>query len=387
MQSGNRVPHIRTSALIATRISILVLTALVFLASAGCGGGSSIGNNSGSDPVPARVSGTIAVGTAPVAIVADSAHNKIYVMDFGTQPTGTQGCPQSGADVTAIDGAAQSTTSVGFWLSSSTPMTPVAAALNPANHTLYALAQAYWSGINGNGNCGPFLGRIESFDTSSFQQFSNRVIANFPSGIDVNPNTGSIYVTYPAASGAVDVWDSNWQLVATISVGSAPIGIAVNPTSNKIYVVNKASNDISVIDGATNSVVATITDPNALAPIAVAVNSVTNTIYVANSQSNNLTVIDGSSDSVAATLAVGTTPSGVGVDSQTNFIYVANAGKAQAGDAGNITVINGKTNATQSLADPNAKSPVAVAANPNTNKIYVVNTGSNNVTVISGARN
>ena len=43
------------------------------------------------------------------------------------------------------------------------------------------------------------------------------------------------------------------------------------------------------------------------------------------------------------------------------------------------------TNATATLSDPNGKNPVAVAANSATNKIYVANWGSNNVTVIDGA--
>lgn len=169
-----------------------------------------------------------------------------------------------------------------------------------------------------------------------------------------------------------------------------PVGVAANATTNKIYVANSGSNDVSVIDGAANSVVATITDPNAVAPVAVAVNPTTNTIYVANSQSNNVTVIDGETDSVTATISVGTSPIGVAVDPQTDFFYIANTGNPQTADPGNITVINGAAKGTQALSqtltDSNAKNPVAVAVNSTTNKIYVANSGSNNVTVINGAR-
>jgi YVTN family beta-propeller protein len=142
-----------------------------------------------------------------------------------------------------------------------------------------------------------------------------------------------------------------------------------------------------VIDAASNSVIDSISDSSGTAPSAIAVNPTTNTIYVAHSQSNNLRVIDGGTDSVTGTIQVGTAPSGVAVDPQTNFIYVANAGSSQTGDAGSITVINGVTNATQTLTDLTAKNPAAVAVNPTTNKIYVANTGSNNVTVINGAHN
>ena len=56
--------------------------------------------------------------------------------------------------------------------------------------------------------------------------------------------------------------------------------MAVNPTTNRIYVANETSNNVSVIDGATNTVVATVTV--GVAPSGVAVNPTTNRIYVAN---------------------------------------------------------------------------------------------------------
>ncbi len=351
----------------------LVSGLLALLVATGCGGGSASANGGGNGSVAASVSGTIEVGTAPIAIAVDSTANKIYVTDFGAIPTGVP-CSPSGADVEAIDGATQSTTSVGF--ASGEQANPTAAALNPANHTLYVQAQLYWNGVKTNDQCGPFERTLEVFDTTSLQPPAGFVLAGAGSGIDVNPTTGAIYVT---RGGAVDVWDSNWNPVATIPVGSAPVGVAVNATSSKIYVANSGSNNISVIDGTSNSVVATITDPNAVSPVAVAVNPTTNTIYVANSQSNNLSVIDGATNTVTATVPVGTSPSGVAVESQTNFIYVASS------NPGNITVINGTTNATTTLSDPNAKNPVAVAANSVTNTIYVANSGSSNVTVINGA--
>ena len=50
-----------------------------------------------------------------------------------------------------------------------------------------------------------------------------------------------------------------------------------------------------------------------------------------------------------------------------------------------MTVIDGATNTTTTVAA--GSRPDAVAVNPVTNKIYVANSGSNNVTVIDGATN
>lgn len=370
----------------ARKRSALLVGMLALLAAAGCGGGSTGTRTTGGGPVVASVSRTITVGTRPSAIAVDSINNKIYVTDFGTTPTGTQGCTPSGADIRAIDGGTQSIT-IGAWFGGlSSVVTPFAVTADPANHNLYVLAHSYWSGIGAlPGECGPYLPRMEVFDTTSFTQIHDIVVGT--NGLDVNLSTGNIYLAgWFGNDAAVMKSGGSATPMAIIPVGNTPIAVAVNATTNKIYIVNRGSDDLSVIDGTTNSVVATITDPRAVAPVTVAVNPATNTIYVANSQSKNLTVIDGATDSVLATIPVGTSPSEVAVDSETNFIYVANAGNSQAGDPGNVTVIDGTTNATTTLTDPKAVNPTAIAVNSVTNTIYVANAGSNNVSVIDGAR-
>ena len=43
------------------------------------------------------------------------------------------------------------------------------------------------------------------------------------------------------------------SVTVTVNVGNQPHSVAVNPVTNKIYVANSSSNDVTVIDGATNS--------------------------------------------------------------------------------------------------------------------------------------
>jgi YVTN family beta-propeller protein len=88
---------------------------------------------------------------------------------------------------------------------------------------------------------------------------------------------------------------------------------------------------------------------------------------------------------VTASIPVGTSPVAVAVNQATSKIYVANSASK------NVTVIDGSTNATTTVSV--GLSPVAVAVNPVTNKIYVANRGNalmnirGNVTVIDGATN
>ena len=46
-------------------------------------------------------------------------------------------------------------------------------------------------------------------------------------------------------------------VVATIPVGTQPVGVAFNPDNGDLYVTNFSSNTVSVINPATNTVVAT----------------------------------------------------------------------------------------------------------------------------------
>lgn len=165
------------------------------------------------------------------------------------------------------------------------------------------------------------------------------------------------------------------SVTGTLTAGTAPYAVGVNPVTNKIYVVNNSSNNVTVIDGATN---ATATVAVGTRPLAVAVNPVTNNIYVANFNSNNVTIINGTTNATA-TVAVGTSPNSIAVNPVTNKIYVANSG------SNDVTIIDGASNSTAAVGA--GTNPVAVAVNPVTNKVYVTNYNSNNVTVIDGTTN
>jgi YVTN family beta-propeller protein len=115
-------------------------------------------------------------------------------------------------------------------------------------------------------------------------------------------------------------------------------------------------------------------------PYAVAVNPATNKAYVANRGSGNVTVIDGATGSTVTVADPNATePNSVAVNPVTNRIYVANKG------SNNVTLIDEASGALTTIAA--GTGPYAVAVNPVTNMIYVSNAQSNNVTVIDGATN
>jgi len=102
------------------------------------------------------------------------------------------------------------------------------------------------------------------------------------------------------------------------------------------YVSNFGSGNVSVIDVATNTVVATV--PVGRQPYGTAANPVGTRAYIANFGDDSVSVIDTRSNTVVATvLGVGAFPSGVAVSVDSTKVYVA------SGD-GTVAVIDAATN-------------------------------------------
>lgn len=208
------------------------------------------------------------------------------------------------------------------------------------------------------------------------------------SNVAVNPVTNRIY----RANYATDQGNSVWVIdggtntvVATVPVGLGSYGVAVNPVTNRVYVADYRDDNVSVIDGDTNMVVATV--PVGHVPSGVSVNPVTNRIYATSrvdiygtgEGSNSVWVIDGDTNTVIATVPAGDQPFGVAVNPATNRIYVANLYDD------NVSVVDGASNMVVATV-PVGDGPLSVAVNPVTNRIYVVNYMDNTVSVIEDAR-
>jgi YVTN family beta-propeller protein len=238
-------------------------------------------------------------------------------------------------------------------------------------------------------------------------------LLNATRAIALNAKTGKIYVV-DHAHGAVSVFEPGKASSASVKVGQEPVALAINNATNRIYVANNGSGSVSVIDGASDSLVATV-NVGAL-PYVLAVNAVTNKIFVSNTFSDVVTLIDGETNSTS-TIKAGSADSividpkrdraylvgwesrrltvldskpaivgkiemggmhlwGMAVDEANGKLYVTRAGSSQLAivDAASGSVTNIATGAT----------PCAVAKNPATNRIYVVNHDDDTVTVIDG---
>ena len=195
---------------------------------------------------------------------------------------------------------------------------------------------------------------------------------------NVGDNTVSVIDT---ASNAV---------VATISVGGFPDGVATTPDGTHAYVTNAFDSNVSVIDTATNKVVATI--PVGSSPNGVAITPDGTRAYVTNGADNAVSVIDTASNTVVGTIPVGQDPSGVAITSDGTHAYVTN----QLDDS--VSVIDTVSNKVVATI-PGLIIPIGVAITPDGTETfgrddrrqqslaYVTNSVDNTVSVIDTSSN
>ncbi len=225
-----------------------------------------------------------------------------------------------------------------------------------------------------SGTCG---GTITAVDGSNSVSLS---------GAGLSPNSScsfSVNVTGIAAgaqnntTGAVN--STNGGTGNTASASITVVAPAQQSTS-LAYVANENSNDVSVIDTATNAVVSTV--PVGVKPVAAAILPDRSKVYVANFGDGTVSVINTATNVATATITVGSNPIGVAITPNGLKAYVANFGSS------NVSVINTATNAvTTSIPIGNpppalGSAPSSVAITPDGTRAYVTNFNNSTVSVI-----
>jgi YVTN family beta-propeller protein len=198
-----------------------------------------------------------------------------------------------------------------------------------------------------------------------------------PTGIAYNVENGNIYVANAGSHSLSVINGDTNSLIATILVGRIPYAVAYDFLNDQIYVANLGANDVSVINGATNGIITTIEVGKY--PSSIIYHPINHNVYVANYNSSNISVIN-NSNQVVANISVGKNPIDLAYNSGNGGIYVANAG------ANSVSVINGATNSLIANISVGLY-PTAVVYNPANNEIYVANKESGTVSVIDSVTN
>ncbi|SEN98362.1 autotransporter domain-containing protein [Bradyrhizobium sp. OK095] len=157
-----------------------------------------------------------------------------------------------------------------------------------------------------------------------------------PYGVAVSPDGARIYVANESGGNISIVDTASKAIIGTVTVGSSPSGITVSPDGGKIYVASQSGSFVSVIDAGSQSVVATI--PVTAAPLSVAVSPDGSRLYVT-TQTNQLVVINTATDTVIAGVTLPGSSAGVTVTPDGSRVYVTSGAAVYVLDTTTNTIV------------------------------------------------
>jgi YVTN family beta-propeller protein len=238
-------------------------------------------------------------------------------------------------------------------------ISPRGIVLNSATHKVYAVDPAHHA--------------VAILDVAAHT--SRRVkVGDDPLAIAVNPVTDRVYVLN-TTSATVSVLDGKTDTVmATVNVGKWPYVLAANPAENKVYVSNIFSNVITIIDGVTN----TTKTVSAGSADAIAIDPKRNKVFLLGYEASSLIVLNGSDNSLSRMPAGAMHLWGIALDETAATLYVTRIGN------GDVVAIDENSPTLTPIGA--GQLPCAVAVNAKTNTVYVANYGDDSVTVIDGAK-
>jgi YVTN family beta-propeller protein len=230
-----------------------------------------------------------------------------------------------------------------------------------------------------------------------------------PRAIVFSPATRKVYAV-DTDFGAVQIYSDGSKQAHRVPVGADPVSIAVNPANGRVYVANAGDGTVTILDGSSDAVVATV--PIGDHPYSIAVDGATGKVYVTHTFSDQLSILDGTTNA-ASDLKTGSSDL-IAINSQTGIIYLLGYGGAvkvldassrqfaerpvgkhawglTLNDATGAVYVTRIENAdvavvgsasAASTSFPAGEIPCAITVDPKTNTLYVADYGDNTVSVI-----
>lgn len=201
-------------------------------------------------------------------------------------------------------------------------------------------------------------------------------VGSEPNSAGFNPTGTQVYVTNRSSNNVSVIDPASDTVISTIAVGTQPHGVAFNADGSKAYIANRSSATLSVIDTVSLTVINTITVPST--PTAMIV--IGQNLYVTSQSTSSVAIVDLTNETLTSSISVGDGPYGLSTNSTGTKIYVAN----QTGNS--VSVINTADHSIEATI-PAGIHTSATEVSPDGSRVYAVNASSNNVSVIDTATN
>ena len=279
----------------------------------------------------ASVTGIVASGSGDISGTLTNTTNAPVTVTFTITPT-ANGCAGTSITATVVVKPKPTINPVSNQTLCNGSNTEAVSFTGPVANTAYN-----WTSSN------PAIG-LSASGTGNIPAFTavNTGTVPITSTITVTPFTaGMAYIPNYVSDNVSVINTATNAVVATIAVGNQPYGVSNSPDGSRVYVTNFGSDNVSVTNTATNTVMANI--PVGYNSFGVSTSPDGSRVYVANPGSNYLSVINTATNTVVATIAVGNFPIGVSTSPDGSRVYVANY------QSHNVSVINTATNAVANI--------------------------------------
>lgn len=186
-----------------------------------------------------------------------------------------------------------------------------------------------------NGNDGT-VSVISTADNTVVKTIS---VGKGPVEVAFSPDGSHAYVANMGDNTTSDIDVATYSVVGTYPTGHKPFGIATNPVNGDVYVVNMDDKTMSVLrSGALVATVPVGKDPSS----GIVVTPDGKHVYVANVNSNNLTVIDTATNTVSTSISTARSPYGLALSGDGKKLYVTGLAdqKLQVIDTASNTIVS-----------------------------------------------
>ncbi|HKD85728.1 MAG TPA: YncE family protein [Terriglobales bacterium] len=249
---------------------------------------------------------------------------------------------------------------------------------------------------SGSNSACPNTGSISAIKTSSLAVSSTNCVGHNPIALAQAPPSGYVYVINQGDSSVSVFNPAGPSIVGTITtangLGPNPISVTASLDGNWIFVVTQGDTAnppaLDIISSTGTTVAASV--PLGVGPTFSLIDSNLNRLYVVNTGDNTVSVFDSSNVNVSnmppmpllGTASVGTMPIGLTPLANGSLFYVLNAG------SNNVTVVSANSfSALTTVALPSGADPVFIASDPTSSKVYVADKGLSQTTIIQTLNN
>jgi YVTN family beta-propeller protein len=341
-----------------------------------------------------RVIATVPSGIYPFGVAADPSTRLVYVGNreshnltviedtFGDTPVDV---PTSTPTNTPAPGPASTPTSTPrptatpTAVSGASVLYPNGLAVNPSTHLVYVTSRDN--------------DRLFVMDGANLKVVDNVGVGRLPFGVAVNAATNRVYVANWGTEDVMVLDATTRALLRSIIVGPSPTLVEINPQTNRIYTVKHGSNSLVVINGDTNAIETSV-GTGGLGAWGLAVNPNLNRVYVGNRDSGTVTTLDGnngyqvlSSQTIRPCEGPGAAPFSLDFNPANNKLYIAcsqeqnvHAAAVYAAGAYGLTRL-----ALLSIGDGGDDGGGGVAVDTATGNVYFTNSRAGNVSIVSGS--